>query len=135
MNVPTNPAVRFFYEHAGYARSPGETIEAAKWGTATALADAEARASRAGVSFAWEVDPFTTSADWIAGRQDGGKYRNPWSTWSVVLRAPDGTVLDSLGGVDFGRDGEPWGDPYRRVCEAEMALEALDQLAALEVAA
>lgn len=38
------------------------------------------------------------------------------------------TYRASLGGIDFGRDGEPWGNPYRRVVEAELALEALDNL-------
>ena len=26
------------------------------------------------------------------------------------------------------RDGEPWGDPYRRIVEAELAIEALQQV-------
>jgi hypothetical protein len=39
------------------------------------------------------------------------------------MRDKAGKVVQSLGGVDFGRDGDPWGQPYARVVEAELALE------------
>ena len=30
---------------------------------------------------------------------------------------------NNYGAVDFGRDGKPWGDLYRRVVQADLALE------------
>jgi hypothetical protein len=39
---------------------------------------------------------------------------------------PEGTVVANLGGVDFGRDVEPWGNPYARVVEAELASDLID---------
>jgi hypothetical protein len=35
----------------------------------------------------------------------------------------DGNVINSLGGVDFGLDGTPHASHYRRVVEAEIALD------------
>lgn len=32
-----------------------------------------------------------------------------------------------LGGVDFGRDVDPWGQDYKRVVEAELALEQMPE--------
>jgi hypothetical protein len=39
--------------------------------------------------------------------------------WIATLYDPQGTLAASLGGIDA-----PEGDPYRRVVEAELALEA-----------
>lgn len=123
---PGTPAA-FFYEWAGTSYVPGvETMEQGKRRGASALADAERIAREAGCSFEWTIDPDADSSCWSDDPE-------PWDQWQLIVRGPDGEVLTSLGGVDFGRDGEPWGDPYRRVCEAECALEVLDQLRALEV--
>jgi hypothetical protein len=37
----------------------------------------------------------------------------------------DGKIVQSLCFIDFGRDGSPWGDSYKRVVEAELALEQI----------
>ncbi len=126
---PGTPAA-FFYRHAGCSWTPAvETREQGRARGASELADAERIAREAGASFAWSIDPETDSSSFSSARP-------AWPLWQVIMHAPDGEVLTSLGGVDFGRDGEPWGDPYRRVCEAECALEVLhDVRALLEVAA
>lgn len=112
-------AVAFFHEHAGYGYTPGkETPEQGRQRGAERLAQAEADARDAGFSFQWFVDPEITSADFDDSP-------DPWALWCCTIRNADGKVVGSLGGIDFGRDGEPWGDPYRRVVEAELALEAL----------
>jgi hypothetical protein len=108
-------AVEFFAAHAGFSYDPRtETPEQGKRASAARLADAEARASAAGVSFEWSIDPDTDSSDW-------SDETPAYAVWQCLARGADGAVIGSLGGVDFGPDGEPWGDPYRRVVEAEIA--------------
>lgn len=125
---PGTPAA-FFYEWAGYSWDPRtETMEQGRARGASELADAERIAREAGASFAWSIDDTCDSSSWSDDP-------DPWDQWQLIVYGPDGEVLTSLGCVDFGRDGEPWGDPHRRVFEAESALEVLDQLRALEVAA
>lgn len=116
----TNDPVEFFYEWAGYGYTPGkETPERGRRNGAVALADAERRAAELGWSFEWEIDPHIDSSDFSDDPE-------PWQLWCCCCRDEDGNVLSSLSGIDFGRDVEPWGQPYRRVVQAELALEALD---------
>lgn len=127
---PRERAVAFFHEHAGYSypsgASPAEQV-AARRAHAESLADAESRASALGWDCVWEPDPDTDSSDWIPPTRDGGKGRKPWGTWYARLVNESGETLASLGGIDFGRDGEPWGHPYRRVVEAELSSENLPE--------
>lgn len=117
-------AYHFFMANAGYSYDPkNETPMQGRIRCAKALAYAEKRARDAGASFEWSTDPDGSSADWIADDQDGGRDNNPWHVWSCVARDGAGKVFASLGSIDFGRDGEPWGDSYRRVVEAELACE------------
>ena len=113
--------VQFFAEHAGFSHDPQtETPEQGRARGAARLANAEAWARDSGCSFAWEIDPYVDSSDHET--EDDGP---PHALWMCVMRDAEGAVIGSLGGVDFGRDVEPWGDPYRRVCEAETACEAM----------
>jgi hypothetical protein len=117
-------AIAFFAEHAGGSYDPRtQTPEQGKQAGAERLALAEATARELGFSFEWSIDPDVTSADWVTKGRDGSKGRDPWQTWVCLVHDADGEVIGSLGGIDFGRDGKPWGDPYRRVVEAELALE------------
>ena len=116
---------QFFYIHAGYSYDPAtETPEQGKARDAKQLAKAERRARHAGASFKWMIDSGASSADWIADNEDGGKNREPWEVWCCVMYDEQGTIIASLHGIDFGRDKQPWGNPYRRVVEAELAFEA-----------
>ena len=134
---------QFFLKHAGYSYDPAtQSPMQGRIQCARQLAKAERQARDAGISYQWEVDQGIDSSDWIADNEDGGKYCNPWQTWYCICYGPQiendngegdidiepGKILASLSDIDFGRDGEPWGDPYRRVVEAELALEALDNL-------
>ena len=111
----TQTPFQFFYEHAGYGWHPvWETEEHGKCRNAQRLAISERRASDAGISFSWARDGFDSS-EWSDDK--------PFTpTWQCVAYNADGEFLDSLSGIDFG-DGEPWGAPYRRVVEAQMAME------------
>jgi hypothetical protein len=126
---------QFFLKHAGYSYDPAtQSPMQGRIQCARKLAAAERKARDAGISYQWEYDG-ADSSEWIADNEDGGRNCNPWQTWACCA-IPSGedadqygtAALASLGGIDFGRDGEPWGNPYRRVVEAELALEALDNL-------
>jgi len=106
----------FFYKHAGYSWSGTETRVQGKRRCAHMLADAEKAARDAGCSFEWSIDPYMDSSEW-------SDERPAWQVWDCLMRDASGRVVGSLGGIDFGRDGQPWGDSYKRVVEAELALE------------
>lgn len=108
-------AARFFFEHAGYAYYPNkETPEQGRTRGALALADAEAWAKAAGYRFEWYRDPDIDSSDF-------SDESPAWQLWECAMLAMDGEVVQSLGGIDLGRDGKPSSDPYGRVVEAELA--------------
>jgi hypothetical protein len=110
---------QFFFRHAGFSWDPAtQTREQGRAACAQRLAQAEAWAHGAGVSFAWENDWECDSSEWS---DEGPAYPQ----WQCIARDVHGTVIGSLGCVDFGPEGDPWSDPYRRVCEAEIALEAM----------
>lgn len=120
---PSKQAVDFFHANAGYSWNPKtETQAQGRRRCAKALALAELQASNAGVSFEWSIDDVDSS--------DFTDEKPAWALWFCVARLPDGERIGSCGGVDFGRDGEPWGNNYRRVCEAEIVsdvdFDALD---------
>lgn len=118
-------AERFFYQHAGYSYGQGETPEQGRERSARELARVERKAINGGFSYRWSIDPDIDSRDWIDDNEDGGKNCNPWQTWQCAMYNRDGRIVNSLHGIDFGRGGEPWADPYRRVVEAELATEGL----------
>ena len=115
-----NQTEQFFYDNAGYSYDPKtETKEKGRRRTAAFLAQAESKATEQGFSFQWRVDPYMDSSEFSDDPE-------PWALWECLIHAPDGSILTGIGGIDFGRDGEPWGDNYRRVVEAELALESLN---------
>ncbi len=107
-------AQRFFYKHAGYSYHPDrETQEEGKQRTAQALAAAEAWASEQGYSFEWREDDHDSS-DW-------SDEPDPWPQFVCIMRDPAGQIVDTLGGVDFGRQADPYAHPHRREVEAQLA--------------
>lgn len=113
--MKTSPYL-FFLKSAGFSYDPKtETPSKGRVRGARALAAAEKRASEEGCSFEWSQDTNRELTD--AGEE--------YPLWHCLMRDAAGKPVGSLGGVDFGADGAPWGDPYRRVIEAEMACEAL----------
>ena len=128
---------QFFLKHAGYSYNPQtQSPMQGRVQCARKLAAAERKARDAGVSYQWEIDASCDSlTEFAPGIKPIRGTKTRYSLWQCCAIGPRdddyrgaGEVLASLGGIDFGRDGEPWGDPYRRVVEAELALEALDQL-------
>jgi len=114
----TTTAEQFFYEHAGYSYDlKTETPEQGRARCAASLAQAEKEARERGFSFEWSIDQTTDSSDFSD--------EEPRALWECLCRDENGVAVGSLSGIDFGRDGQPWGDPYRRVVEAEVASEAL----------
>lgn len=112
-------AFAFFYEHAGFSWNPKtETKEDGRKRCAETLVKAERDAASLGFGFEWSVDD-CDSSEWSDDPE-------PWAQWVCVCKDENGNVLASLCGIDFGRDGDPWGDPYARVVEAELASEAID---------
>lgn len=112
---------KFFFEWAGWGYNPAtETPQKGREDGAYKLAAAEGHASQQGWSFEWSVDPDVDSSSF-------SKKRPRWALWQCLCRNENGEPLSSLGGVDFGPDKEPWGDPYRRVVQAELALEGMSR--------
>lgn len=109
---------RFFLKHAGYSFDPNHESQAdGRKRTAKALAEAEEKGRDAGLSFEWRVDD-VDSSEW-------SDEEPAYDQWVCVCRDEDGDFRIDLGCIDFGRGGKPWGSPYRRVVEAELAREVL----------
>jgi hypothetical protein len=114
-----NPAVAFFLENAGSSYDPSkETKEQGQLRGAKLLAKAERQASQRGFTYNWSIDPHTDSSDFDDDPE-------PWALWQCAMYNAEGRIVNSLHGIDFGRDGKPWGDNYKRVVEAELATDGL----------
>lgn len=108
----------FFFEHAGYSYDPArESRTDGRERCARELAAAEVWGVQMAYTFEWEIDQETDSSEWTDERPS-------WCTWNCIMRDQAGNVLASLCAIDFGRDGDPWGQPYARVVQAELADEA-----------
>lgn len=109
-------AEQFFYDHAGYSYRPEtETRRQGRRRSARRLAEAEAYAKEHGWSVNW-------ADDWdVDHRKEFDCYDNggPSTCESAVLRDADDHILGSLGCIDDADKN------YRRVIEAELALEAM----------
>lgn len=110
---------RFFYENAAYSYHPStESRDAGRRRCAAEMAAAERSAREAGIGFEWQEDVFDSS-EW-------SDEQPPWKQYVCFAHGADGLTVASIGVVDFGRDGSPWTDArYRRVVEADLAIEAL----------
>ena len=114
-------AVQFFYRHAGYSYDPKtETKAQGRKRCARALARAEAYAYEQEWTYTWEDDSCIggdcgKTATCSHPCCQGTKHECKW----CVLEDADGKQLASLGSIC-----EPSRE-YRRVVEAELALEAM----------
>lgn len=109
-------AVAFFYEHAGPSYNPtSESPEEGRMRTALDLAQAESWAERKGIECEWVED--WEVLDHV--REYDGYDHEPETCEVAVLKSRKGHVLASLGCIDDATDD------YRRVVQAELALEAM----------
>lgn len=116
-------AKAFFFKYAGWSYDPKtQTNAQGHSDTASKLACAEEWAAKEGYVFEWNQDDITNRE--FADNGDPEYY-----LWCVVMRNADSDVVQSLGGVDFGAEGD-YSDPYARVCQAELALEQFHTLEA-----
>lgn len=114
-------AYAFFLRHADYSYRPGETSIQGRRRCAKELARSEAHARKAGYAFHWEIDADAVGHELRSSAE-------PYALWGCTLTLPNGEVGPSLWAIDFGPGGEPWGEPYRRVVEAQLALEAMSEI-------
>ncbi len=110
-------AVAFYLKDAGWVYNPTMTRKD-KLQYARTLARAEREAFEGGFFYHWSVDPEINSS-YFSDDTD------PWKLWQCSMYNKDGKIVNSLHGIDFGRGGQPWGNNYRRVVEAELAIEGL----------
>lgn len=118
MKTPKQQAYLFFLRNAGYSYDPKtQTKQQGRAAAARKLAKAERDARALGYSFEWRDD-------WAVGdhaKEYGEAYANggPETCESCLMLNSTGEVMQSLGCIDDAtRD-------YRRVVEAELALEEL----------
>jgi hypothetical protein len=122
MAMTTSRSEQFFFEHAGYCFDPKkETAEQGRARCAKQLADAERLASEYGWTFEWEDDWSVGSHQRYYGEGSAYEDREPHTCESCVLRDENQKVLASLGCIDDANS------EYRRVVEAELALEGLEE--------
>lgn len=122
MTAPIDDAIRFFWHHAGTSYRPGvETVDEGRHRGAVALARAEQWADENGVVFEWapDWDVVDHAAEYDCYDEGG-----PESCETCTALDENGDVLASLGCIDDATD------EYRRVVQAELALEAHAVLAA-----
>ena len=113
-------AVRFFYDHAGWSYHPDtETPHEGRLRGARALAKAERWAQEAGISFYWDFD---TEGD---EPEPGYVFMRCDAYTDGLVDGGGPQVVTSIGGIDE-REDQPNLD-YRRVIEAELALEAMEE--------
>lgn len=121
-------SVAFFYKNAGYGYDPKkETRKQGRLRGAIALMIAEEKVMQDGmISFNWDVDPDIDSSVW---NDEKPAYPQYCCTMYRKVDWAKTEVVGHLGGVDFGRNGDPSSDEhqgYVRVVEAEIALEYFD---------
>ena len=111
-------AYQFFLRHAGYSYDPKtQTKMQGRIQCARRLADAERQARNAGFSYRWNEDTLTS--------EEFSDEKPGWTLWNCAMFNAKGKIVNSMGGIDFGRDRDPWSDPCKRVVEAELAIDGL----------
>lgn len=123
--TPKQAAFTFFLTHAGYSYDPKtETPKQGRARCARQLAKAERDARARGFTFNWDLDPEgCTGCDCGSSDCACSTAEDHETLWCWV-EDENGKTLASLGSI-CGVDHD-----YRRVVEAELALEALAERAA-----
>ncbi len=118
-------AYAFFLKQAGYSYDPkAQTRIKGKRESAKRLAAAETWARENDVTFDWQEDdqPFECACD-----DPTCESHEPHTAYVCLARDASGTVQESLCGISFGPCVDPWRHPYKRVVEAELALEMMPE--------
>jgi len=117
---------QFFYDHAGYSHRPDEEPSSGRTRGAILLAMAEREARHRNWVYSWWIDADADITPTDTYSVSGAEH------WGVTLCDVNGVILGSLWSIDLGfahgNHGEPKqpeDDPYHRVVQAELALEAL----------
>ena len=132
--------IHFFYSQAGYSYPAGANRSEqtkARWDNARQLAKAESCAQDAGLVYIWRDDPDCTEDDFYM-EADKAHVREHGAVGCILYRPCEdhGTdckhaeVLASLWGITESLDNRQR-DNYRRVVEAELALEAMPEVVAV----
>lgn len=117
---PKQLAYLFFLKHAGYSYDPKvETPKAGRSRCARELAKAERDAKALGYTFHWDDDWYIGNHRDYYGEDSAYADHEPKTCESCVCRNEAGEVVASLSCIDDATR------EYRRVMEAELALEAL----------
>jgi hypothetical protein len=113
---------RFMHEYAGYGYRPSiETPEQGRVRVALELARAEYAASKRGAFVQWATDSYPDTS-WMDDETRAEFDAGETVMMDAVLYDEQGAPRASLSGIHLCT---PWmADPYRRVVEAELALEA-----------
>ena len=114
----------FFYEHAGYSYDPKvETAEMGRIRCAVEMALAEEQGRNVGLEFEWSDDWGVGSHTDFYGAGSCYEDHEPSTCEQCVVKSADGEYLPiSLGCIDEADAN------YRRVVEAELAMEAIAEL-------
>lgn len=120
MKTPKQQAYLFFLRNAGYSYDPKtQTKQQGRAATARKLAKVERDARALGYSFEWDEDPEGCIGCECGSEDCACCTGAAHETESCLMRDTSGKVVQSLGSVcQATRE-------YRRVVEAELALEEL----------
>lgn len=120
---PAQSLESFFFIHAGYSYDPKkETRKQGRARCASELATAARYARKHDWWYEWEPDWSIGSHRDFYGADSAYADREPDTCESCILRDSNDNVLGSLGCIDDAAVGG-----YRRVIEAELALEAMHE--------
>lgn len=134
----TDKAAKFFYDHAGYSHPADASEESAdqyRIAQAYELSLAElAYGHDEDLHFEWEVDSETAASHFGYEPMEDEEDYDLWICMLIndAAHPEDNNVLASLGAIDLGPHGDPYGDPLSadsvpdiRVIEARLAQEGM----------
>jgi hypothetical protein len=122
MKTAKQQAYLFFLRNAGYSYNPKtQTKRAGRSETARKLAKAERDARALGYTFEWEYDSEGCTGCSCDSPDCACSTSEPHETLGCIVMDADGHACGSLWGIC-----EP-SHEYRRVIEAELALEEVEQ--------